>query len=178
MTEVFLGLGSNINREENLRVGLQALVDVFGGVVCSPVFESEAIGFAGSPFFNLVVRIETDMSVGDLQRQLREIEYACGRLPDQRKFSPRTLDIDILTYGNLVGEVDGVVLPRDEILENAFVLWPLACLAPDNVHPEVHVSYSALWEAYDKSRQHLVPVTMSGWPEPQKNPIKRVMAQR
>lgn len=178
MTEVFLGVGSNMDREENLRAGLQSLADVFGDVVCSPVFESEAIGFAGSPFFNLVVRVETTLSVGELQRQLREIEFARGRLPDQRKYSPRTLDIDILTYGNHTGEIDGVILPRDEILENAFVLWPLACLAPESLHPVVEKNYRSLWEAYDKSRQRLSPVVVHGLPGFQKKTADSVIAHR
>lgn len=178
MTEVLLGVGSNINREENLRAGLQALCDAFGEVICSPVFESEAIGFAGSPFFNLVVRIETTLTVGELQRQLRGIEFACGRLPDQRKYSPRTLDIDILTYGDCVGEIDGVILPREEILENAFVLWPLACLVPEAVHPVTKESYFSLWAAYDKSRQRLALAVVPGLPGTQKNPIESVIAHR
>lgn len=158
MTEVFLGLGSNVKRERHLREGIKALREQFGSVRLSPVFESESVGFAGSPFYNLVVSIETALPVGALQQALRDIEYRLGRTPDQRKYSPRTLDIDMLTYGDVVGDVDGVRLPRDEILENAFVLWPLACLAPNNRHPQVQISYLQLWDAYDKSRQRLSQV--------------------
>lgn len=160
MTEVLLGLGSNVRREWHLREGLNALRAQFGGVELSPVFESASVGFAGAAFYNLVVRIDTTLPVGALQQALRAIEYALGRSPDQRKYSPRTLDIDILTYGDAVGEFDGVLLPRGEILDNAFVLWPLACLVPDNVHPVVQISYRQLWEAYDKSRQQLAPVSV------------------
>lgn len=160
MTEVFLGLGSNVEREFHLRAGVQALRSRFGDVQLSPIFESASVGFAGSPFFNLVARIVTDLSVGELQRTLREMEYSLGRRPDQRKYSPRTLDIDILTYGALVGTIDGVQLPRAEILENAFVLWPLACLAPDHIHPETMSSYRTLWDAYNKHRQQLQPVNI------------------
>lgn len=158
MTVVFLGIGSNIDREENLRAGVAALRMLFGEIRVSPVFESESVGFAGSPFYNLVVQVETSFTVGELQQQLRAIEFSHGRMPDQRKYSPRTLDIDILTFGDSVGNVDGVLLPRAEILENAFVLWPLACLAPDSVHPVEMKRYAALWEAYDKSRQKLAVV--------------------
>lgn len=161
MAEVLLGLGSNVDRERHLREGVAALRELFGPVQLSPVFESDSVGFAGSPFFNLVVLIDSDWPVGKLQRQLREIEYRLGRSPSQRKYSPRTLDIDILTYGDLVGEFDGVMLPRGEILDNAFVLWPLACLVPSWLHPEVRRSYDELWQAYDKSRQRLLPVSLS-----------------
>jgi 2-amino-4-hydroxy-6-hydroxymethyldihydropteridine diphosphokinase len=158
MTVVFLGIGSNIDREKNLRAGVAALRTLFGEISVSPVFESESVGFAGSPFYNLVAKVETSFTVGDLQQQLRAIEYSHGRMPDQRKYSPRTLDIDILTFGESVGNVDGVVLPRAEILENAFVLWPLAVLAPESVHPVEMKRYAELWEAYDKSRQKLAVV--------------------
>lgn len=161
MTEVFLGLGSNVKREWHLREGIRALRERFGPLQVSPIFESESVGFAGSPFFNLVVSLQTDLSVGVLQQELRAIEFSLGRTPDQRKYSPRTLDIDILTYGDVVGEIDGVILPRGEILENAFVLWPLACLAPDSQHPEVKISYGQLWAAYDKARQKLEQVAVA-----------------
>lgn len=161
MTQVFLGIGSNMDRERHLRAGMRALRVEFGELRLSPVFESESVGFKGSSFYNLVVMIDTALAVGELQGVLRRIEFAQGRRPDQRKFSPRTLDIDILTYGDCMGELDGVLLPRPEILENAFVLWPLACLAPDSVHPEVQKSFQQLWLAYDKTRQRLSKVELA-----------------
>lgn len=161
MTLVFLGIGSNLERERHLGAGIRALGARFGTVQLSPVFESESVGFVGSPFFNLVAAVTTTLAVGELQQQLRAIEYAHGRCPDQRKYSPRTLDIDILTFGDLVGVVDGVVLPRPEILDNAFVLWPLALLAPDTLHPATGVSYARLWAGYDKSQQRLGQVNLT-----------------
>ncbi|CBL46344.1 7,8-dihydro-6-hydroxymethylpterin-pyrophosphokinase [gamma proteobacterium HdN1] len=148
MAEILLGLGSNIDREHHLRAGIQALGERFGALQLSPVFESASVGFNGSPFFNLVVCLTTTLGVGELQRVLREVEYAQGRHPEQRKFSPRTLDIDILTYDDRVGIFDGVHLPRAEILENAYVLWPLACLVPNHLHPLAQRSYADLWSHY------------------------------
>lgn len=161
--QVFLSLGSNIDRDANIRGGLDALASQFGEVRLSPVYESEAVGFDGAAFYNLVAEIRTDMPVGVLAEVLRDIEAAHGRRRGEKKFSSRTLDIDILTYGNLCGEIDGVQLPRDEILKHAFVLLPLADLAPDARHPESGKRYVELWQALDLSGQKLWQVPFH-WP--------------
>ncbi|MBA55887.1 MAG: 2-amino-4-hydroxy-6-hydroxymethyldihydropteridine diphosphokinase [Pseudomonadales bacterium] len=161
MARVYLSLGSNIDRERYIRAGLNALEAKFGGLIVSPVYESEAVGFDGDNFYNLVVGIETYLSVGELQRVIKAIEDDNGRVRSGPKFSPRTLDIDILTYDDRVGEVDGVALPRDEILTNAFVLLPLADVAGAELHPQVQRSYAELWADYDKQQQALWPVQLA-----------------
>lgn len=163
MATVYLSLGSNIEREQNLGAGLNALVETFGDLKMSQVYESEAVGFDGDNFYNLVAAIETDLSVGELALRLRDIEDENGRVRSGPKFSARTLDIDILTYDDLAGEIDGVKLPRGEILKNAFVLLPLSELAPDSLHPREGITYQQLWEAYDQDSQKLWPVTFD-WP--------------
>ena len=135
MTAVFLGVGSNIERERYIVAGLDALQGMFGEFAHSSVYDSEAVGFHGQPFLNLAVAVDTELDVGSLARRLRHIEYEHGRPPNASRFSARQLDIDILTYDDVVGVVEGVELPRGEILENAFVLRPLAELAPRGVHP-------------------------------------------
>ncbi|WGL15825.1 2-amino-4-hydroxy-6-hydroxymethyldihydropteridine diphosphokinase [Microbulbifer bruguierae] len=163
MATVYLSLGSNIDREKNLGAGLDALVKAFGDLRMSQVYESEAVGFDGDNFYNLVAAIETDLPVGELALRLRQIEDENGRVRSGPKFSARTLDIDILTYDDLTGEVDGVKLPRGEILKNAFVLLPLSELAPDDVHPSAGKSYLQLWEEYDRDSQKLWAVAFD-WP--------------
>ncbi len=155
MVRIFLGLGSNIDRERNIVAGLDALSDLLGELELSPVYDSSAVGFDGESFLNLVVAAETALPVGALARRLREIEFAHGREPGATRFSSRRLDIDILTYGDLTRTTDGVELPRGEILENAFVLRPLADLAPTALHPVTGHSYASLWDAYDEPAQHL-----------------------
>lgn len=157
MAEVYLSIGSNIDRENHIRAGMSALNRAFGEVLSSRIYESEAVGFDGEDFFNLVVRVDTDLSVAELSELLRDIENINGRDRSTPKFSARTLDIDILTYNNLTGSIAGVELPRAEILKNAFVLLPLAELNPTGVHPLVHKTYAQLWNDYDKSRQKLWP---------------------
>jgi 2-amino-4-hydroxy-6-hydroxymethyldihydropteridine diphosphokinase len=155
MASVYLGVGSNIERERYIVAGLDALQALFGELALSPVYDSEAIGFEGQPFFNLVVAVDTELSVAELAARLRHIETEHGRPENAWPNSSRQLDIDILLYDQLVGVIDGVELPRGEILHNAFVLRPLAELAPELVHPVAEQSYHALWQAYDKSAQAL-----------------------
>lgn len=161
---VFLSLGSNIDREHNLCGGLDALAGRYGAIELSPVYESEAVGFDGDPFINLVVSLYTDESVGELAQVLRDIEANHGRVRGEKKFSSRTLDIDILTYGDNVGEFDGVALPRDEIVKHAFVLKPLADLAPNALYPVTGVSYAQLLEEIDLSKQSLWVVSFPWQP--------------
>lgn len=155
MARVLLSLGSNIDREHNIQGALAALRNAFGNIECSPVYESEAVGFEGDPFLNLVVLIHTELSVGQLSALLHNIEDQYGRTREGARFSARTLDIDILTYDDATGVVDGVKLPRGEILKNAFVLLPMADLVPDDIHPIQQKSYAALWQAFDKTSQKL-----------------------
>ena len=163
MATVYLSLGSNIDRNKHLSAGLDALVEAFGDLKMSQVYESEAVGFDGDNFYNLVAAIETELSVGELALKLRDIEDENGRLRSGPKYSARTLDIDILTYDDLTGEVDGVKLPRGEILKNAFVLLPMSELAPDTLHPVTGKTYLQLWDEYDQSSQKLWPVEFD-WP--------------
>jgi 2-amino-4-hydroxy-6-hydroxymethyldihydropteridine diphosphokinase len=158
MVAVLLGLGSNQNPKHALRSALIALENLFGSLRLSSVYESEAVGFEGDNFLNMVVEISTNLTVGQLLAALRKIEDDHGRDRSQPKFSGRTLDIDILTYGSMVGCIDGVTLPREEILSNAFVLKPLAECWPEALHPELLCCYADLWQQFDQSTQKLWPV--------------------
>lgn len=148
MNRVYLGIGSNIDREKHVTAALDALSAAFGELIVSSVYESEAVGFDGDHFLNLVVGCETDFSVGELSACLRNIENNNGRLRGDTRFCGRTLDIDILTYGCVVGEVDGISLPRTEVLQNAFVLLPLAEIAGEDTHPVEKKTYAELWRSY------------------------------
>jgi 2-amino-4-hydroxy-6-hydroxymethyldihydropteridine diphosphokinase len=101
------------------------------------------VGIKSGPFFNFVVSAFTDLPLMELDRRLKFIEADNGRYAPDRKGLP--LDIDVLLFGDLVGNFDGLILPRAEILKNAFVLWPLSLIAPDRVHPGVGKSFAVLW---------------------------------
>ena len=158
MAVIYLSIGSNIDRQQNITAALDALACNFGQLLVSSVYESEAVGFDGDPFYNLVVGITSELSVGELYEALRDIEFKHGRCRSGARFSSRTLDVDILSYDDAVGEVDGVKLPREEVLYNAFVLRPLAEIAPDDIHPVEQKTYRQLWAEYDKNKQKLWPV--------------------
>jgi len=158
MAQVFVGVGSNIERNKHIVACLEALAKHFGKLALSSVYESEAIGFRGDNFYNLVAGFDSALSIGELSRLLRSIEKDNGRTRGVSKFSGRTLDIDILTYDNIVGLVEGIQLPRQEILENAFVLRPMAELIPDRVHPLTGKTYSEHWRKYDQHKQRLWPI--------------------
>ncbi len=160
MADVYISLGTNINRDFYLTQGLNALAELFGELNLSSLFESEAIGFAGSPFYNIVIGLSTELSVEQVVKQLRAIEFLNGRSQQAKKFSPRTLDLDLLLYNDLVLSTPAQI-PRDEITENAFVLWPLAEIAATLVHPILHKNYQQLWQNFDQSSQKLrkLPLT-------------------
>ena len=158
MARVWLGLGSNQRRYFHINAALDALQQQFGELVISPVYESAAIGFDGEPFLNLVVGIETELALGDLTQWLKALEDRYHRARHAPRLGDKTLDIDILTYADWVGDFDGVVLPREEITCNAFVLWPLSDVAGDEHHPVLARPYGKLWQSFDKSSQQLAPV--------------------
>lgn len=148
MHQVYLGLGSNIDSRNNLRAGIAQLRRLFGNVNLSSVYWSPAVGFDGEPFLNLVMRVQTDLLLAELVARLRALEYAYGRRTNSTKFSSRELDIDILTFDACCGTFDGVVLPRPEVVANAYVLCPFAELAPNLVLPGLSAPLRELWRGY------------------------------
>ncbi len=159
MARVYVSIGSNIGREQNIRAGVRDLKSRFGALILSSVYESEAVGFDGDSFYNLVAGFDTTLTPQQVAEALRTIEEAHGRIRNGPRFSSRTLDIDLLLYDDLVLHEGKLDVPRDEITRNAFVLWPLAEIAPQLEHPRLGVSYGALWASFDKQSQPLWPVT-------------------
>ena len=158
MTWVALSLGSNIEPVINIRSCLDALLLKYNNLSFSSVFESEPVGFQGDNFLNMIVAFETKISLGTLISTVKKIEDHCGRDRSQPRFSGRTLDIDVLIYGDKLGIYSGIELPRPEITENAFVLWPLSQLSEKRKHPGLKQSYKQLWQDYDKTSQNLWPI--------------------
>lgn len=158
MPEITLSIGSNVEPRRHIPEALDALQERLGHLTLSLVYESEAVGFSGDNFHNLVVRAHTDLELTELTHWLKELEDRHGRRRGQARLSSRTLDVDILTYDAYVGEHEGIHLPRAEIHDNAFVLQPLAEVAGELIDPHTGLSYRQLWQRYDKSRQRLWPI--------------------
>ena len=157
---VWLSLGSNIHRQKYIQAALDALKKHFGELLISPVYETEAVGFEGDDFYNLVVGINSDQSLADISAICRQIEADNDRVRNNDKFSSRTLDIDILTWGDESGVVDGIELPRDEIVKYAFVLKPLVDVASEELHPVIKRSYQQLWDEFANKPSNMRQVSL------------------
>ena len=158
MARVYVSVGTNIDRERNVASGLAALAREYDGLQQSRLFETQAVGFSGDLFYNLVVAFETGQSPQQVSAVLTRIEDAHGRDRRGGKFSNRSLDLDLLLYDDLVVDEPGLVLPRPEILDYAFVLRPLAEIAGDRKHPVTGVSFATMWDQFDAASQPLWPL--------------------
>ena len=149
MHKAYLSLGSNRDAEANLRSGLAALHARFGAVLHSPVYRTAAVGFAGDDFLNSAAMIETDLEPQALNDWLHALEDAHGRDRSGPRFGDRTLDIDIVLFDDRVCEGAGNLrIPRPE-LKHAFVLKPLADIAPDVRVPGDGRSLAELWAVHE-----------------------------
>ncbi|NIP73669.1 MAG: 2-amino-4-hydroxy-6-hydroxymethyldihydropteridine diphosphokinase [Gammaproteobacteria bacterium] len=158
MARVYVSVGSNIDRARNVRACLAALRERFGELIVSTIYETGAVGFDGDDFYNLVVGFDTGQDVHAVARILRAIEDRQKRERGAGRFTPRTLDLDLLLYDDLVLHGDGLQLPRGEVTRYAFVLRPLAEVAGDRVHPTRGRTIGELWQAFDASGERLEPV--------------------
>ena len=155
MAKIYISIGSNIDAEKNIRIAIHALQEHYGKLILSSVYESEAVGFEGENFLNLVAGVKTDEEVHAVVTTLRKIEDENGRDRSSPRFSARTVDLDLLLYDDLIIKEDGLELPRDEITKNAFVLLPLEEIAPQLIHPVSGDTMCDHWMNFDKESQKL-----------------------
>jgi 2-amino-4-hydroxy-6-hydroxymethyldihydropteridine diphosphokinase len=150
MIRCYLSIGSNIEREASIASGLKALEHHFGRLILSSIYESAPVGFHGEAFYNLVVGFDTDLEIKTLAKTLRDIEIANGRPPESKKFSSRKLDLDLILYGDAIIDDGNLQIPRSDIERYAFVLEPLAEIAPKLIHPVLQLSIADLWQRMPK----------------------------
>ena len=151
MPRGYISIGSNIDKEANIRSSLRALEKQFGTLIVSSTYETEPVGFSGENFYNLVVGFDSQLDAKSVAKILKQIETDHGRTKNCKKFSARTLDLDLILYGDQVIDDGRLQIPRDEIFTYAFVLEPLAEIAPDLAHPISHQTYAHLWAEFDKT---------------------------
>jgi len=151
--QVFVGIGSNVEPAKHIRTALRSLRERFGLLAVSSVYRSRAAGFEGDDFLNLVAAFSTSESPQAIVAELERLHEESGRVRAANPFSPRTLDLDLLLYGDQV--IDEVQVPRADITRYSFVLGPLAELAPNLRHPVTGETMAELWQGFDQSRHPL-----------------------
>ena len=161
MKRAYVSIGSNVDAEKNIVAAITALKNNFTNLELSTVYQNTAVGFDGDDFLNLVAGFDTSLTIPELVGFFHQVERAQGRQRDEKKFSSRTLDIDLLLYANEVFESGSISIPRDEILKYAFVLQPLAELVPDYIHPVLNRRIIDLWQAFDKKDLDMKAYTLT-----------------
>jgi 2-amino-4-hydroxy-6-hydroxymethyldihydropteridine diphosphokinase len=162
MADAYVAAGSNVRPRESLAEALRLMSRDFPGLRASRAYANAAVGFTGDDFINLVVTFPCELATDELLGKLKDIERACGRLPGAPKWGPRTLDLDLLLHGGTVGRVGGKTLPHPDLLTRAWVLGPLAELAPGLMHPVTGESFGALWRRFDQRAHPLTPAALEG----------------
>jgi 2-amino-4-hydroxy-6-hydroxymethyldihydropteridine diphosphokinase len=156
MATVFLGLGSNVDPQRNLRLAVRELRRRYGSLDLSNVYQNSPVGFEGSDFLNLVVSLKSDESPVDIHAQIESIHDISGREQRNSKFLSRPLDIDLLLYDDLVLDEPPIRLPRADVLNYSFVLRPMRELAPDLVHPVTGRTMAEHWQEFDQDSHSLL----------------------
>jgi 2-amino-4-hydroxy-6-hydroxymethyldihydropteridine diphosphokinase len=152
---VYVAAGSNVRAEENLARAVAELAREFPGARFSPWYRNRAVGFTGDDFINLVAGFDTALPLAEVVTRLQAIEALCGRGRDAPRWAPRSMDLDVLLYGDLVCDEPHLKVPRPDLLKRAYMLGPLAALAPEAVHPTAHASIGELWRDFDQAAHPL-----------------------
>ena len=158
MPRVFVAAGSNVEPEKNLTLATREMQRSFPDLRCSPWYRNKAVGFEGADFINYVAGFSTALLVHAVVQRLREIEELCGRPRGAPKYEPRSMDLDILLYGDLICEEPGLKLPRPDLVRRPFMLGPMADVAPEVVHPTLHVTIGELWRRFDQAAHPMMRV--------------------
>ncbi len=157
MNVAYLGVGSNLEPQLHCQRAIHALSQIGGTLRLSNAYHSQAVGFEGPSFINLVVEISTELSLTELADKCRDIENQLGRQRSAQKFQSRTIDIDILLFNQQVSQ--SPQLPRDDITKFAFVLKPLFELAPQLSVPVENCTVEELWQKHQARLTELQPIT-------------------
>lgn len=157
MERVYLSIGSNQNALHHIAVAIEELRLRFGDIAVSPLYQSAAVGFDGPDFINGAIAMDSDLEPAALNDWLHALEDRHGRRRDVPRYSSRTLDIDIVLFGDRVLNGAGnLQVPRDE-LQYAFVLRPLLDLNEDLRDPTDGSLLAARWPTADADTIARIP---------------------
>jgi 2-amino-4-hydroxy-6-hydroxymethyldihydropteridine diphosphokinase len=160
MPDVYVAAGSNIQPELNLRSAISALKRRLGDLRISRAYRNQAVGFEGPDFINLVIGFETELTLTEVLSVLQAVEGLCGRPRKAPKFEPRSMDLDLLLYGDMVCATHAITLPRPDLINKAYMLGPLAELAPDLPHPTIKQTIGDLWKGFDQAAHPMAQVAI------------------
>jgi 2-amino-4-hydroxy-6-hydroxymethyldihydropteridine diphosphokinase len=160
MTEVFVAAGSNIDPLRNLSAALERLELSYAPLRVSPAYRNKAVGFEGDDFVNLVVGFDTDQTLEQVRARLQIIEADCGRPREAPKWAPRSMDLDILLFGDEVRNEPGLIVPRPDLVKRPYMLKPIVDIAPSLQHPTLHRTMRELWDAFDGKDHAMVVVEL------------------
>lgn len=149
--QAFVAIGTNIDPHARMLQAAKALKRSFSDVRFSKCYRNPAFGFDGPDFFNAVAGFSTALAIAQLLQELREIEAQCGRQACAPKWEPRAMDLDLLLYDAVVGTGPGYTLPRPDLLKRAYMLGPLAQLAPELLYPPSGPTIGDLWRAFARA---------------------------
>jgi 2-amino-4-hydroxy-6-hydroxymethyldihydropteridine diphosphokinase len=161
---VYIAAGSNVEPERNLSLAVSELARTFPGARFSSWYRNRAAGFTGDDFINLAAGFQSEMPLSGVLAELHRIEALCGRPREAARWAPRTMDLDILLYGELVCAGPPATLPRPDLLTRAYMLGPLAELAGAVRHPTLGLTISELWQRFDRDAHPLERLPPSSLP--------------
>ena len=160
MKDVYVAAGSNVEPEKNLARACQEIANTWADVRFSRAYRNRSVGFDGPDFINMVLGFGTDDSLESVLARLRDIEILCGRPRNAPKWASRTMDLDVLLFGDRVEKTADYTLPRPDLLKRPFMLGPMAEIAPGIKHPIAGITIGELWQEFDRDAHSMNPVNI------------------
>ncbi|MEZ5500624.1 MAG: 2-amino-4-hydroxy-6-hydroxymethyldihydropteridine diphosphokinase [Steroidobacteraceae bacterium] len=160
MVAVYVAGGSNVDAPRNVKRAAALLRQRFADIRFSHAYQNAPAGFDGADFINFVAGFTTSEPLADVVAALQKIEAACGRARLAPKWEPRSMDLDILLYGDEINLRGSPRLPRPDLLRRSYMLGPMAEIAPDVVHPTTRRSVGELWREFDAASHPLTPIDL------------------
>ena len=161
MKDVYVAAGSNVEPEKNLARACQEIASTWPGVRFSHAYRNRSVGFEGPDFINMVLGFRTDDSIESVLARLRDIEILCGRPRNAPKWASRTIDLDVLLFGDRVEKTADYTLPRPDLLRRPYMLGPMAEIAPGVKHPIAGITIGELWQEFDRDAHSMRPVNIA-----------------